>query len=278
MKRILTIQDISCVGRCSLTVALPVISAMGVECAVLPTAVLSNHTMFKNFTCKDLSGEIEPIMDVWEKEGITFDGIYTGYLASADQCRQVCRLFDRFAGEDTLVLADPAMADNGKLYAGFDDSFPAEMAKVCAKADIILPNITEACLMTGMTYRTEYDESYIREMLERLLKLGCSTAVVTGVSFAPELLGSAYLTRGGKPSYVFTRRCSQCYHGTGDLYAFAVMGGIMRGMELDSALELAGEFIASCIETTASSPTPRWYGVEFESQIGNLTKMVRERL
>lgn len=278
MKRILTIQDISCVGRCSLTVALPVISAMGVECAVLPTAVLSNHTLFKNFTCKDLSGEIHPIMDVWEKEGITFDGIYTGYLASADQCRQICGLFDRFAGKDTLVLADPAMADNGKLYAGFDDSFPAEMAKVCAKADIILPNITEACLMTGMKYRTEYDESYISEMLERLLKLGCKTAVVTGVSFSPELLGAAYLTHGGNPSYVFTRRCSQCYHGTGDLYASAVMGGIMRGMELNSALELAGEFTASCIEATASSTTPRWYGVEFESQIGNLTQMVQKRI
>ena len=142
MKRIITLQDISCVGRCSITVALPVISAMGVECGILPTAVLSNHTMFKNFTCKDLSDQIEPISDVWEMEGITFDGIYTGYLASIEQCEQVCRFFDRFSTGDNLVLVDPAMADNGKLYAAFGPDFPEAMKKVCAKADVIVPNIT----------------------------------------------------------------------------------------------------------------------------------------
>ena len=136
MKRIITLQDISCVGRCSITVALPVISAMGVECGILPTAVLSNHTMFKNFTCKDLSDQIEPISDVWEMEGITFDGIYTGYLASIEQCEQVCRFFDRFSTGDNLVLVDPAMADNGKLYAAFGPDFPEAMKKVCAKADV----------------------------------------------------------------------------------------------------------------------------------------------
>ena len=133
MKRIITLQDISCVGRCSITVALPVISAMGVECGILPTAVLSTHTMFKTFTCKDLSDQIEPISDAWEKEQITFDGIYTGYLASGEQCHQVCQFFDRFANSGNLVLVDPAMADNGKLYPAFNSEFPKEMAKVCAK-------------------------------------------------------------------------------------------------------------------------------------------------
>ena len=142
MKRIITLQDISCVGRCSITVALPVISAMGVECGILPTAVLSNHTMFKNFTCKDLSDQIEPISDVWEMEGITFDGIYTGYLASIEQCEQVCRCLDRFSTGDNLVLVYPAMADIGKLYAAFGPDFPEPMKKVCAKADVIVPNIT----------------------------------------------------------------------------------------------------------------------------------------
>ncbi len=161
MKRIITLQDISCVGRCSITVALPVISAMGVECGILPTAVLSTHTLFKTFTCKDLSDQIEPISDAWESEQITFDGIYTGYLASAEQCRQVCRFFDRFSSKSGLILVDPAMADNGQLYGAFDSRFPEQMAKVCAKADIILPNITEASLLTGLPYRTEYDPSYI---------------------------------------------------------------------------------------------------------------------
>ena len=179
MKRIITLQDISCVGRCSITVALPVISAMGVECGILPTAVLSTHTMFKTFTCKDLSDQIEPISDAWEKEQVTFDGIYTGYLASKGQCRQVCEFFDRFGTPDNLILVDPAMADNGKLYPAFDASFPAAMAEVCGKADVILPNITEACLLTGMPYKTSYDEAYIRTLLEKLLELGCGAAAVS---------------------------------------------------------------------------------------------------
>ena len=183
MKRIVTLQDISCIGRCSTTVALPVISAMGVECGILPTAVLSTHTMFQNFTSKDISDQIEPISDVWEKEQITFDGIYTGYLASKEQCRQIVDFFGRFRTDENIILVDPAMADNGKLYPGFGGDFPTAMAKVCAKADIILPNITEACLLTGMPYKTVYDESYITELLKRLLDLGCQTAVLTGVSY-----------------------------------------------------------------------------------------------
>ena len=278
MKRIITLQDISCVGRCSITVALPVLSAMGVECGILPTAVLSTHTMFKTFTCKDLTDQIEPISDAWEKEGITFDGIYTGYLASGDQCHQICRFFDRFGTGDNLILVDPAMADNGKLYAAFNDSFPAEMAKVCAKADIILPNITEACLLTGMPYRTEYGPDYIRSLMEKLLELGCKTAVLTGVSYQPGQLGVAYLVRNGKEFSYFTRRCPQSFHGTGDLYSSTVLGGLMRGMDLGDALALAADFVVICIEATAASKSARWYGVEFESQIPKLCEMVEERL
>ena len=177
--------------------------------------MLSTHTMFKNFTCKDLSDQIAPISEAWKAEQISFDGIYTGYLASAEQCGQICDFFDQFAIGDNLVLVDPAMADNGKLYPAFDENFPAAMAKVCAKAEVILPNITEASLLTGMPYRTDYDEAYIREMLERLLELGCKTAVLTGVSFEPEKLGVAYLNRDGESFSYFTHRCPQSYHGTG---------------------------------------------------------------
>lgn len=278
MKRIITIQDISCVGRCSITAALPVISAMGVECGILPTAVLSTHTLFKNFTCKDISDQISPIADAWEKEGITFNGIYTGYLASPDQCEEVCRIFHRFADSNTLVFVDPAMADNGKLYPAFGETFPAAMAKVCAMADIILPNITEACLLTGMPYRTEYDEAYIRELLEKLLALGCKTAVLTGVSYEPEKLGVAYLDQDGNSFSYFTKRCPQSYHGTGDLYSAAALGGIMRGLELGDALALAADFIVACIDGTASDPEAKWYGVEFEAVIPQLCAMLAERL
>ena len=275
MKRIVTLQDISCVGCCSITVALPVISAMGVECGILPTAVLSTHTMFKNFT---LSDQIAPISEAWKAEQISFDGIYTGYLASAEQCGQICDFFDQFAIGDNLVLVDPAMADNGKLYPAFDENFPAAMAKVCAKAEVILPNITEASLLTGMPYRTDYDEAYIREMLERLLELGCKTAVLTGVSFEPEKLGVAYLNRDGESFSYFTHRCPQSYHGTGDLYSSVVLGGVMRGLSLASALALAADFVVLCIEATSASCSSRWYGVEFESQIPRLCEMLEKHL
>ena len=278
MKRIITLQDISCVGCCSITVALPVISAMGVECGILPTAVLSTHTMFKNFTCKDLSDQIAPISQAWKTEQISFDGIYTGYLASAEQCGQICDFFDQFATGDNLVLVDPAMADNGKLHPAFDENFPTAMAKVCAKAEVILPNITEASLLTGMPYRTDYDEAYIREMLERLLELGCKTAVLTGVSFEPEKLGVAYLNRDGESFSYFTHRCPQSYHGTGDLYSSVVLGGVMRGLSLASALALAADFVVLCIEATAASGSSRWYGVEFESQIPRLCEMLEKHL
>lgn len=278
MKRIITLQDISCVGRCSITVALPVISAMGVECGILPTAVLSTHTMFKTFTCKDLSDQIEPIADAWETENITFDGIYTGYLASAQQCAQVSQFFDRFANDRNLVLVDPAMADNGKLYPAFDEAFPAAMATVCAKADIILPNITEACLLTGMPYRTEYDAAYIRTLLEKLLELGCHTAALTGVSYEPGVVGVAYLTRDGEEFSYFTRKCPQSYHGTGDLYSSTVLGGLMRGLTLGDALSLAADFVVDCIEATAKSENASWYGVEFERRIPQLCRMLEERL
>lgn len=274
MKRVVTLQDISCVGRCSTTVALPVISAMGVECGILPTAVLSTHTMFQTFTCKDLSDQITPISDAWKKEKIDFDGIYTGYLASECQCEQICEFFDRFSEPGNLIFVDPAMADNGALYPAFGESFPAAMAKVCAKADVIVPNLTEASLLTGMPYKTSYDEKYIRELLERLLDLGCKTAVLTGVSFEPGRLGVAALTREGRSFSYFTRHCPQSYHGTGDLYSSAAFGGLMRGLRLGDALSLAADFVVGCIEATAASHNARWYGAEFESQIPALIGML----
>lgn len=277
MKRIVTLQDISCVGGCSITVALPVISAMGVECGILPTAVLSTHTMFQTFTCKDLSDQISPISDAWEQEQITFDGIYTGYLASAGQCQQVCDFFDRFSREGSLIVVDPVMADNGTLYPAFDETFPSAMAAVCAKADIILPNLTEACLLTGTPYQTTYDEAYIQKLLQNLLALGCHTAVLTGVSFEPGRLGVAYLNQEGERFSYFTHHCPQSYHGTGDLFASTVIGGLMRSLDLGCSLTLAADFVVACIEATSLSQPPRWYAVEFETQIPLLCKMLAER-
>ena len=179
MKRIVTIQDISCVGKCSLTVALPIISAMGVEAAILPTAVLSTHTMFQNFTCKDLTDQVEPIAEHWKKENFKFDAVYTGYLGSFEQIDLMKQFFEDFKTESNILFVDPAMADNGKLYPAFDEAFAKHMGTLCAKADIIVPNITEACFMTGMEYKTEYDEEYVKEMLVRLCDLGAKISILT---------------------------------------------------------------------------------------------------
>ena len=277
MKRIVSIQDISCLGKCSLTVALPIISAMGVECSIVPTAVLSTHTMFQNFTCKDLTDQIGPIARHWQAEKIRFDAIYTGYLASAEQIGDVCDLFDAFKTEDNLIVVDPVMADNGKLYPAFGPEFPAEMAKVCAKADLIVPNLTEASLLTGLPYRTEYDESYIREMLQALAKLGPWYVALTGVSFEKGRLGVMYYDQKEDTygSY-FAEHLPASFHGTGDVFASTCVGALMRGLPLGEALALAADYTVECIRLTLASPEAKWYGVEFESAIPYLVKRLEE--
>ncbi len=277
MKRIVSIQDISCLGKCSLTVALPIISAMGVECSIVPTAVLSTHTMFQNFTCKDLTDQIGPIARHWQAEKIRFDAIYTGYLASAEQIGDVCDFFDAFKTEDNLIVVDPVMADNGKLYPAFGPEFPAEMAKVCAKADLIVPNLTEASLLTGLPYRTEYDESYIREMLQALAKLGPRYVALTGVSFEKGRLGVMYYDQKEDTygSY-FAEHLPASFHGTGDVFASTCVGALMRGLPLGEALALAADYTVECIRLTLASPEAKWYGVEFESAIPYLVKRLEE--
>ena len=277
MKRIVSIQDISCLGKCSLTVALPIISAMGVECSIVPTAVLSTHTMFQNFTCKDLTDQIGPIARHWQAEKIRFDAIYTGYLASAEQIGDVCDFFDAFKTEDNLIVVDPVMADNGKLYPAFGPEFPAEMAKVCAKADLIVPNLTEASLLTGLPYRTEYDESYIREMLQALAKLGPRYVALTGVSFEKGRLGVMYYDKetGTFGSY-FNEHLPASFHGTGDVFASTCVGGLMNGLSLGDALSLAADYTVECIRLTLQAPDARWYGVNFEEAIPYLVDRLRK--
>ena len=274
MKRIASIQDISCLGRCSLTVALPIVSAMGVECAIVPTAVLSTHTMFKNFTVCDLSDQIMPIARHWKDEQVHFDAIYTGYLASAEQIGDVCAFFDMLGGEDTMIFVDPAMADHGKLYPAFGPEFPAEMAKVAARADVVIPNITEACLLTGVEYREEYDEAYIRDLLQRLVALGAKRAVLTGVSFEEGKLGvMSYDSVTGEYFTYFNEKMPVSFHGTGDIFSSVVVGGLMRGLAMDAALRLAVDYVLECIRITNRDET--WYGVEFERAIPMLCERLK---
>lgn len=278
MKRIASIQDISCLGRCSLTVALPVISAMGVECAIVPTAVLSTHTIFKNFTCKDLSDQMLPIARHWQEEKVHFDAIYTGYLADPRQCSDVCTLFDMLRSDDTLLFVDPAMADNGKLYPAFQDTFPAEMARVVARADVVVPNITEACLLTGMDYREHYDEGYVKELLHRLTALGAKRAVITGVSFSEDKLGVMAYDPGTESYFTyFNKKVPAHFHGTGDIFSSTVVGGMMRGLCLEEALKLAVDYTLQCIVITREEgENAPWYGVEFERAIPMLIDRLKD--
>lgn len=267
MKRIVTIQDISCVGKCSLTVALPIISAMGVEAAIIPTAVLSTHTMFKDFTFKDLTEEIVPITEHWKKEKIGFDAIYTGYLGSIEQVDIINGIFKDFKTNHNIILVDPVMGDNGKLYPAFDEKFAAKMATLCKNADIIVPNITEASYMTGMEYRESYDEAYVKEMLKKLSGLGARIAVLTGVGFAPGKTGvMGYDSEKDEYYYYEHDKLAKSYHGTGDVFASTCVGAMMRGKTWKEALRIAADYTAYCIRLTMEEDSC-WYGVNFEAAI-----------
>lgn len=268
-KKVLTVQDISCVGQCSLTVALPIISACGIETAILPSAVLSTHTGgFSGFTFRDLTEDIPGIVAHWEKENIAFDAIYTGYLGSKRQIDLVKDMFKRLTVAGGLKIVDPAMADHGKLYYGFDEAFAAEMATLCGEADIVIPNITEAALMTGVSYIGEgYDNHYIRDLIDRLIALGAGTVVLTGVSFDAEHLGIAVFSKGDKEiTYYFHERLAKGCHGTGDIYSSAFVGALMRGKSVAEAAKIAGDFTLAGMKATQGDES-HWYGTKFEKAL-----------
>ena len=269
MKRIVTLQDISCVGRCSLTVALPIISSMGIETAVLPTAVLSTHTAFEGFTFRDLTSDIKPTAEHWKKLGLDFSAIYTGYMGSKEQIDIVAEFFDEFRTADNIIIVDPAMADNGILYAGFPDDFADSMVKLVSKADIIIPNMTEAALLLGIDYPEDgYDEGYVRDMLKGLTGLGCRCAVITGVSFKKDRLGAAVYD-ASKDSYFgyYNKKCEQNYHGTGDIFASVLTGAVVNGKSMADAVKTAVDFTLASIEYTEKDENARWYGVDFEKAL-----------
>lgn len=277
MKKIVTMQDISCVGKCSLTVALPVLSAIGVETCVLPTAVLSTHTMFHDFTFHDLTGQIRPIMDHWKKEHFQFDAVYTGYLGSFEQLQLASKLFDEF-GRNSLKLVDPCMADNGKLYAGFTEEFAKAMCKLCAKADIIVPNMTEASFLLNIPYQTEYDEKYVRKILRMLADLGCQKVVLTGVSLQKGKIGVYAYDKKHRTyfSYYITKEPVH-FHGTGDLFASTYLGALVIGKTPQRALEIACDYVKKSIHMTLQEKNHNVYGVNFEQAIPYLVKRMKEK-
>ena len=271
--KILTIQDISCVGQCSLTVALPILSAAGQETCILPSAVLSTHTAgFSGYTVRDLTEDIPAITDHWEKEQIQFDAIYTGYLGSTEQIAYVRDIIRRLSAPGALAVVDPAMADNGKLYPAFDAAYVEAMKALAFSADIILPNITEACVLTGMEYREQYDESYIAELLDRLRAAGAKTVVLTGVGYRLGFTG-VLVQEGDTRRYYEHRRIEPGSHGTGDVYAAAFVGALLNGKDPYEAAVIAADYTVKCIEATQGDPA-HWYGVKFEAALPAYLKML----
>lgn len=272
-KKILTIQDISCVGQCSLTVALPILSACGMETCILPSAILSTHTAgFSGFTFRDLTDDMPAIQEHWQKEGIKFDSIYTGYLGSTRQVGYVKNILDTMGNDSCVKIIDPAFADNGKLYPIFDSVYVDAMKTLCPSADILLPNITEACFLSSVAYKEAYDENDIKELLAELSKLGCATIVLTGVSYSPDKTG-VVVYEGGKISYYEHRRITKGCHGTGDVYASAFTGALMNGNSIFDAAKIAADYTVLCIEKTQDDPT-HWYGVKFETALPELMRML----
>ena len=266
MPRVLTVQDISCVGRCSMTVALPVLAACGVEACPLPTAVLSTHTgSFGAPHVADLTDHMPLMAAHWQRAGLKFDVISCGYLGGVGQMECVEKIFDMLAAPGCVKIIDPAMADHGKLYAGFDDAFVEHMKEFCTKADWLLPNLTEACLLTGTEYREHYDRGHIVCLVERLMAMGCKNVLLTGVSFEEGTTG--VMVNG---EYISHRRLPRSCHGTGDLFAAVFAGLLAKGSGGLDAARAAADFALSCMEYTfRETETP--YGVVFEPLLGKLT-------
>ena len=272
-KKILTIQDISCIGQCSLTVALPILSACGLETCILPSAVLSTHTGgFSGFTFRDLTDDMPNIQAHWQKENIKFKAIYTGYLGSIKQVGYVKDILRTMGDDDCVRIVDPAMADNGKLYSIFNDEYVAAMRTLCASADILIPNITEACFLTGVAYREVYDESYVKELMDELLKLGTKTVVLTGVSYVPEKTGVAVCENGSIRYYEHEKLSKGC-HGTGDIYASAFTGALMNGNDVFASARIAADYTVKCIANTLGDDS-HWYGAKFETALRDLMDMI----
>lgn len=272
-KSIATIQDISGFGRCSLTVALPLLSVSGLQTAVIPTAVLSTCTgEFVGNTFHDLTQDIEPIAEHWKREKLQFDAIYTGYLSNETQVLKCINAINILKTEKTKIIVDTAMGDNGKLYSGFSKSFPQFMLRLCKVADIITPNITEACALTGIPYNDGIcSEEFVTGLLKSLYCQTKAKIILTGVSFEERKIGVAIFD-SGEISYIFTEKYPISFHSTGDVFASVFSGALISGRSLKASAQIAVNFVSSCIKQTIDDNTDSRFGVNFEKQIPNLIK------
>lgn len=279
LKRIAAVNDVSGFGKCSLTVALPVVSATGVECACIPTALLSTHTgEFTGWTRHDLTGQMLPIARHWASLGLEFDGIYSGYLASPEQALVLEEVIGTIAHDSTLVICDPAMADNGRYYAGFDDGMAEAFRRLCARADVITPNVTEAALLSGVEYRpAPHSRGYIERLFDGLEKHAGRYVAITGVHPSEGVIGTVVRDRDtGEERSAMSEALPGMFYGTGDIFASAMAALLVRGAGIGGALDAASALVRESIERTYMRGTPRPYGVDFEGALPDYVRRVQE--
>lgn len=273
-KKVLTVQDISCYGQCSITVALPIISAWGYETAILPSAILSTHTSgFKNYTVHDLSNEIPKIISHWENEGIKYDALYVGYLGEIEHIDQVIQIKNELLNKDALFVLDPVMGDDGKLYSAFNMDYVKAIRRLIKEADIILPNLTEACFLTDIEYKENYDEPYIKDIVNKLIELGAKKIVLTGIAYEKEATG-VFVYDGNDYHHFVHPRINKSYHGTGDVYASTFLGAYLGHHDLMKSAIVASDFVVEAIKNTLNDPAHN-YSVKFEPLLVDFIKKNR---
>lgn len=270
-QRILTMQDISCVGQCSMTVALPILTLCGMETCILPSAVLSTHTGgFGKPAIQSLTEFIPNATSHWNAQGISFQAFYTGYLGSVALIDQAMGIGRSIVSAGGKLIADPAMADHGKLYSGFDDSYVQAMTKLCSMADVILPNLTEACLLTNTAYSDNYDEHFIRQLMEKLHQLGAKSIVLTGIGYTPGYTG-VVVSQDGQIAHYEHPLLSRSFHGTGDIFAAAFTGCYLSGRSMEESAAIAADFALECIRVTEDDAS-HWYGTKLHCALPLLAK------
>ena len=264
-------QDISCYGQCSITVALPILSAWGYETAILPSAILSTHTSgFKNFTVHDLSNEIPKIINHWENEHIKFDALYAGYLGEVEHIDLVIQIKNELLNKGAEFILDPVMGDNGKLYPAFNEKYVKAMRRLIKEADIILPNLTEACFLTKTEYKEEYGEPYIKDIVNKLIDLGAKKIVLTGIAYEKEMTGVVVFD-GNEYHHFIHQKIEKSYHGTGDVYASTFLGAYMGHHDLMKSAITAADFVVDAIKNTLDDPKHN-YSVKFEPLLVDFIK------
>ncbi len=272
-KRILAVNDISCFGKCSLTVALPILSSCGFETTVLPTALLSTHTGgFTGYTFLDLTGEMKKIIDHWKNLKLRFDCIYSGYLGSEEQIKITYNIIKEF--KIPLIFVDPVMADNGKLYDGFSSDFPQKMKTICKIADIITPNITEACLLTDTCYTEIHTKEWVLEIADKL-SLICKKFVITGIKLEPDSV-TTIVFDNGQTDFIKNENIDGMYHGTGDVFASSLLASILSGVDFKTSAENAILQVCDSIIKTRKLGKNITYGVDFEECTKNLIKRIEK--